>query len=165
MSKTSSCEACGETSGAQEITASRASSSGRITSSRSPVCRAAMREEVVAVPRPPAGLGRHQPDVGHPMPLELVGADLERGEGAADGAARQVPGALEPRAEADRLGEGVDDAEAAGFRRRDQHAATVRAQVEGSVQGRVKLRRLGAATWQLERYNFLRGLGEVLRHA
>ena len=41
MSKTSSCDAWGDTSGAQEITASRASSSGRITSSRSPVCRAA----------------------------------------------------------------------------------------------------------------------------
>ena len=41
MSKTSTCAASGETSGAQEITASRASSSGRITSSRSPVSRAA----------------------------------------------------------------------------------------------------------------------------
>jgi hypothetical protein len=41
MSKTRTCAARGETSGAQEITASRASSSGRITSSLSPVCRAA----------------------------------------------------------------------------------------------------------------------------
>ena len=41
MSKTSTCSASGETRGAQEITASRASSSGRITSSRSPVSFAA----------------------------------------------------------------------------------------------------------------------------
>ena len=41
MSKTSTCSASGDTSGAQEITASRASSSGRITSSRSPVSFAA----------------------------------------------------------------------------------------------------------------------------
>ena len=41
MSNTSTWRESGATSGAQEITASRASSSGRITSSRSPVCRAA----------------------------------------------------------------------------------------------------------------------------
>ena len=47
MSKTSTCDASGATRGAQEMTASRASSSGRITSSRSPVCRAASARKLL----------------------------------------------------------------------------------------------------------------------
>ena len=95
---------------------------------------------------------------------ELLGADLERRQGARDRAARQMPGALKARAEPHRFGEGVDHAEMAALGGCDQHPAAVGAQIEGRVQLRIrpaqarKLRRLGASA------TVSCATGQVVRH-
>ena len=164
MSKTSTCSAAGETSGAQEMTASRASSSGRITSSCSPVSRGGAREEVVAVARAPAGLGGDEPHVPDAVALELLGADLERREGAADGAAGKMAGALEPGAEPHRLGEGVHDAKApaSGVAISIRQLFVPRSRAAYSSEGR--RHGLRPAPPRRQRYTILRRLGQVVRH-
>ena len=66
MSTTRSCSVRVETSGAQEMTASRASSSGWMISSARPVSRSTCARNCAPLRRPPAGLGgdeAHAPDV------------------------------------------------------------------------------------------------------
>ena len=123
------------------------------------------RQEAVAVARAPAGLGGDEPGVTDPVARQLLGADLERGERSPDRAARQMPAPLEPRPEPDRLGKGVDDTKPAAVRRRDQHAAAVRAQVEGRVERRYPAPRTRVRRpQQRQRDTFLRRPGQVMRH-
>ena len=104
------------------MTASRASSSGRITSSRSPVSRAARTRKWLPF------RARRQASVATSRTFStrwrasFSAQTSSAWQRPLDRPPRQVPGPLEPRAQPHRLGEGVDDTEPS--RRRASRSAS-----------------------------------------
>ena len=80
-----------------------------------------------------AGLGRDHAGAGDAARLDLLLADMQRLEGAPDGALAQAVAVPEALAETDDAGEGVDDPEADMRRLGDQETAIVGAEVEGRI--------------------------------
>ena len=90
-------------------------------------------DELAAVGGDPARLGGDQARARHAAPPHLVGADLERLDGAAHGGIGEMAGAQHAFAEANDAGEGVDDEKAAARRPCDQQPAIVGAEIESPV--------------------------------
>ena len=80
-----------------------------------------------------AGFGRDHAGPGDAARLDLLLADMQRLEGAPDGALAQAVAVPEPLAETDDAGEGVDDPEADMRGLGDQETAIVCAEVESRI--------------------------------
>ena len=94
-------------------------------------------EKLGAVLGSAAGLGRHQPCAAHLAAAQLVGADLQRLDGAVHGRVAQPAARRQPLAEAHDARIGVDDAELPGpAGRRDEQPAIVGAEIERGKERR-----------------------------
>ena len=94
------------------------------------------RDEVRAVGRLAAGLGGDRAGERDVAPLQFVGADAQRGDGAVDRRIAQPPGGGEPFAEPHDAREGVDHREPLALWPRDQQAAIVGAEIERGIMAR-----------------------------
>ena len=90
-------------------------------------------DEMAAVDRAAAGLGRDRAGEGDAAALQFLGADRKRGDGAVHRAFRKLAGGRHSLAEADDAREGVDDGEALVGRARDQEAAIVGAEIDRAI--------------------------------
>ena len=139
---------CGSSSGEQPITASAASVSRSITSSRMPVSAATRSRKPSAFDGGAAGFGRDQPQALGLLGLDLVAADAERGDGALDRGLADAAGRRDALAQPDDPRERIDHAEAVAGRTGDQQPAIIGAEVERGVdagcRGRAGPRRSGA---------------------
>ena len=121
----------------------------------SPVSRLDAVEELLAVVGRAAGFGGDQPRAPDRAAGELVGADLQRLDGAVHGRLAEAAARRQPLAQPDDARERVDDAELAGPRRHgDQQPAIVGAEVERGedrllVRLRARPRTAGAAAGSL----------------
>ena len=124
---------CGSSSGEQPITASAASVSRSITSSRMPVSAATRSRKPSAFERRAAGFGRDQPQaLGLPGP-DLVAANAQGGDGAFDRGLADAAGRRDALAEPDDPRERIDHAKAVAGRTGDQQAAIVGAKVQRRI--------------------------------
>ena len=136
MSNTSAQSQLRSISEAQPDTASLASVSCVTISIVSPVSALARVDELAAIGGDAAGLGGDQPRARHRAPPHLVGADLERLDGAVHGRVGQPARAQHAFAETDDAGERVDDEKAAPRGLGDQQPAIIGAEVERAINRR-----------------------------
>ena len=87
----------------------------------------------VAILGEAAGFGRDQPRANHGAMVELALADLQRFDRAIHRRVRQEAGLTDPLAQPNDPRKGIDDAEAALARRRDQETAIVGTEIERRV--------------------------------
>ena len=137
----------GSSSGEQPITASAASVSRSITSSRMPVSAATRSRKPSAFGGRAAGFGRDQPQALCLFGLDLVAADAERGDGALDRGVADTAGRRDALAQPDDPRERIDHAKSVAGRTGDQQAAIIGAEVErgvdaGSARRRGRIRPL-----------------------
>ena len=93
-------------------------------------------DELAAIGGDAAGFGGDQPRARHRAPAHLLGADLERFDGAAHGGFRQPARAQHAFAETDDAGEGVDDEKAAARGLGDEQPAIIGAEIESAINER-----------------------------
>ena len=134
----------GSSSGEQPITASAASVSRSITSSRMPGLGSDPVAKPVGVRGRAAGLRCDQPQRAGLSGADLVAADAERGDGALDRGLADAAGRRDALAEPDDPREGIDHAKSVAGRTGDQQPAIVGAEVERRVDaGSRRLRAAG----------------------
>ena len=102
----------------------------------SPVSAPRPLDELVAIGGDAAGLGGDQPRAGHRAAAHLLGADLERFDGAAHGRVGQPARAQHAFAETDDAGERVDDEKAPARGLGDQQPAIIGAEIERAINRR-----------------------------
>ena len=124
-------------------------------------------DEMAAVDRAAAGLGRDRAGEADPAALQFLGADAQRGDGAVHRGFGQLAGRRHALAHAHHPRKGVDHGEAVIARAGDEQAAIVGAEIDRAIgvarrpfAGRRALGKRGDGFWS----GRLRSRGGLLRH-